>query len=73
MTGRLPPDNNTDSLYVINYTKFILVFFRSHGSWQILIVATLYAVGIGSVLGLVRSRGVSTGFFKGFSSITLLP
>jgi hypothetical protein len=54
MTERLPTDDNAESLHVSNYRKFISVFCSSHGAWQILVISTLYSVGIGSVLGLVR-------------------
>jgi hypothetical protein len=37
------------------YFKFIDSFAKAHGSLQILIVTTVYSIGIGSVLGLVRS------------------
>jgi hypothetical protein len=56
MAERLLSDNNAESLHVRNYKKFISVFFSAYGAWQILIISTLYAVGIGSVLGLVRFR-----------------
>jgi hypothetical protein len=41
-------------IHVDNYKTFISSFVKSRGSLQILIVSTIYAIGIGSVLGLVR-------------------
>jgi hypothetical protein len=57
MRERLPSEDNEASLHVSNYRKFITVFCSSHGAWQILVISTLYSVGIGSVLGLVRVPG----------------
>jgi MFS family permease len=53
MAERLSP-SNADSAHTNNYKKFISAFLNSHGSLQILIVSTLYAISVGSVLGLVR-------------------
>jgi hypothetical protein len=73
---RLSP-NNADSVHTNNYKKFISAFLNSHGALQILIVSTLYAISVGSVLGLVRytfhrtsPKYLANIFFS--STITLL-
>ena len=50
-----------------SYMKFIESFANAHGSLQILIVSTLYSIGIGSVLGLVRPNTLTGHFFFPFS------
>jgi hypothetical protein len=39
-----------------SYMKFISSFVKAKGALQILVVSTIYSIGIGSVLGLVRSN-----------------
>lgn len=39
-----------------SYMKFISSFVNTNGALQILVVSTIYSIGIGSVLGLVRSN-----------------
>ena len=46
-----------------SYMKFIESFANAHGSLQILIVSTVYSIGIGSVLGLVRPNTLTGHFF----------
>lgn len=39
---------------ILDYKRFLIVFFQARGTAQILIVSTLLSLGIGSGIGLVR-------------------
>lgn len=51
-----PPSARAESSHMKDYNRFLTIFFQSQGAAQILIVSTLFAIGTGSVLGLVRRR-----------------
>jgi hypothetical protein len=40
----------------ITYRQFWRQFTRAHGAVELLVISTIFAVGIGSVLGLVRNQ-----------------